>query len=179
MCLGETQKHSRGLPYNLAKDILEYPCKNHPNVICLCWLFDFCLSHRRFCPPAGHMTLVIGPRSRSWPTCWRNCPNSTAVCLILATSGSLQSTYPRIWHTVKRGRTGCRNLHSLQKRWQRWPQRPHNASRVLLFGYFLSGLLFLSCFYQQHLSNIQKSSVSICNSTVELLNRKKNPIIMI
>lgn len=108
-----------------------YSCKNHPKVSCLCWLLDSCPPHRRFCLPAGHMTLVIGPRSRSWPTCWRNCPNSTAACLILATSGSLQSTYPRIWHAVKRGQTGGRNLHRLQKRRQRWPQRHRNESNVL------------------------------------------------
>lgn len=58
--------------------------------------FLFCnLALRRSWRPAGRTTCASGPRSRSWPTCWRNCPSSTAGSRILDISGNPQSTYRR------------------------------------------------------------------------------------
>lgn len=50
---------------------------------------------RRSFQPAGRTTCASGPRSRSWLTCWRNCPSSTAGSRTLDTSGNLQSMYRR------------------------------------------------------------------------------------
>lgn len=118
------------------------------------------------------MTPVIGPHSHSWPTCWRNCPNSTAVCLTPGTSGSLQSMYPRMWHTVKRGQTGetctvCRNDDTFYK--------------CCLFGYFLPGLVFTRSIFisfsllflsAAHVSvvSVQMSSIRTGNFSIGKIN---------
>lgn len=54
-----------------------------------------CVTHalRRSCQPAGRTTCASDPHSRNWPTCWRNCPSSTADSRTLDTSGNPQSMY--------------------------------------------------------------------------------------
>lgn len=62
-------------------------CQSHWNEVVSCF--------RKSSLPAGRMTWEKGRPLRSWLTCWRSYPNSTADCPTLDIFGSLQSRYPR------------------------------------------------------------------------------------